>query len=271
MWFSLLLAAGLGWVDLGDGRFALRAGGKDVAVYNSAPLLPAGVPEDRRRCCYLFPVYTPGGVAMLDDFPKDHYHHRGVFWGWPVVETPAGTFDIWMMKGIAHRTVGKVRTRGAVLEVENGWFAGDRRVVTEQVKIVGQGTGRFRVELALTAVDGPVTLRGSTDQGKSYGGFSARFGPREGTRIASNDGPVTKDEDLVKHAWAELSALYGGREATLRITPDEPTQWCLRHYGFVGASLPGREGGEALGLTLAPGRTVRMGFTVAARDGSSGR
>ncbi|MBL8236083.1 MAG: PmoA family protein [Bryobacterales bacterium] len=265
MWFSLLLAAGLGWTDLGDGRLELRDGGNPVLVYNSAPLLPAGVPEDRRRCCYIYPVYTPGRVAMLDDFPKDHYHHRGVFWGWPVVEFDGKTADIWMMKGIGHRLVRVRRMRGAGLEVENGWFAQEKQVVREVVKITGLGQGSFRVELELTALNGPVTLRGAQDKGKSYGGFSARFGVRDGTVIRTSEGAIEKDEDLVRHSWAELSALYGGKPATLRITAETPYQWCLRKYGFVGASVPGREG-ELQGMTLEKGKPVVLRFTVSARD-----
>jgi hypothetical protein len=266
MWLNLLLlAAGLGWTDLGDGRLELRDAGKPVLVYNSAPLLPVGVPEDRRRCCYIYPVYTPGGVSMLDDFPKDHYHHRGVFWGWPVVEFAGTKADIWMMKGIGHRLVKIRGFKGATLEVENGWFATDKQVVREVVKITGLGKGSFRLELELTALDGPVTLRGAQDMGKSYGGINARFGAREGTLIRTSEGVVERDEDLVRHVWAEMSAVYGGRPATLRIAADTPYQWCLRKYGFVGASVPGREG-ELQGMTLEKGKPVKLGFTIAARD-----
>ena len=275
MWFSLLLAAGMGWVDLGGGRLELREAGKPLLVYNSAPMLAAGAPEDRRRCCYIYPVYTPGGVSMLDDFPKDHYHHRGVFWGWPVVEYDGGKADIWMMKGIGHRTVRVEAMAGPELKVENGWFAGERQVVKERVRIVGKGGGVFRVELELTALGGEVTLRGSQEKGKSYGGLSARFAAREGTAIRSSEGVVEKDEDLVRHEWAELSGVYGGKAATLRILPDAgnagaPYQWCLRRYGFVGASVPGREG-EVQGMRLSPGRPVKIGFTVWAVDGATGR
>ena len=60
------------------------------------------------------------------------------------------------------------------------------------------------------------------------------------------DGEVlAKDEDRNPRKWAELERVYGGKRAVLRITPDEknpgaPHQWCLRSYGFVGASFPGR-------------------------------
>lgn len=267
----LLLLAGLAvgameWKALGDGRLELRDGGRAVMVYNSGPLLKTGVPEDRRRCCYIFPVYSPGGVSMLDDFPKDHYHHRGLFWGWPVVETAEGKTDIWMMKGIGHRLVRIVSKKGGELVVENGWFAGEKELVRERVLIRAERAGEFRVELTLTALGGEVTLRGSQEKGKSYGGFSARFAEREGTLIRTSEGEISKDEDLVNHAWAEMSGVYGGRVATLRIASDLPSQWCLRKYGFVGASIPGDKP-----MTLQPAKPVTLGFTVSVRDGATGR
>jgi hypothetical protein len=57
-----------------------------VFVYNYGMQLKPGVPEDRRRACYLHPVWTPGGTIVTDDFPADHYHHRGIFWAWPRVK-----------------------------------------------------------------------------------------------------------------------------------------------------------------------------------------
>ncbi len=147
----------------------------------------------------------------------------------------------------------------------------DSREVVEIVVHPAQGS-ETRVEVALEweALKHPVTLRGSQEEGKSYGGFSARFAPREQTRIGTDEGPVEKDEDLVPHRWAELEAVYQGRRAVLRITPAEsnpgvPWQWCLRHYGFVGASFPGRTAASN-GYTLEPGVPLRLRFTVTASD-----
>lgn len=273
-----LAAAQISMTDHPGGRLELKDGGQTALIYNYGPQLKPGAPEDRRRCCYVFPVYTPAGVSMLDDFPKDHYHHHGVFWAWPVVETPAGKYDLWMYKGVEHRfekwISQEVKPRKATLVAANSWVAAGRKIVDETVRLTllpARGKARsFEVELTLKAVDQPVTLRGSQEKGKSYGGFSARFAPREATSLASAEGPVAKDEDLVPHQWAELTAAYGGKKAALRITPDPknpgaPYQWCLRNYGFVGASFPGRTD-NANGFTLQPGKPLRLKFTVTATD-----
>lgn len=275
---ALPVAAQMEWRELPGGRIEVLDAGRPALVYNYGPQLPAGIPEDRRRCCYIYPLYTPSGVSMLDDFPKDHYHHHGLFWAWPVVETPSGKFDLWMYRGIEHRFEGWIRRDpregAAQLVAENGWYVKDSRIVREVVEILvhpARGNER-RIDVALEweALKEPVTLRGSQEQGKSYGGFSARFAPRQGTVIRSSEGPVMKDEDLVPHRWAEMEAVYQDRKAVLRITPQEsnpgvPYQWCLRHYGFVGASFPGRTA-ESNGYTLRPGVPLRLRFTVTASD-----
>lgn len=277
--FSLLPVSGqLAWKELDGGRIEVSEAGRTALVYNYAPQWPAGVPADRRRCCYIYPLLTPAGVSMLDDFPRDHYHHHGLFWAWPVVETPTGRFDLWMYRGAGHRFERWVSRRSAAsrveLAVENGWYAGARRIVKEDVVITvhpAQGGSRsVDVALRWEALGEPVTIRGSQEKSKSYGGFSARFAPREATVIRSSEGRVEKDEDLAPHRWAELEAVYGGRKALLRIAPDAanpgvPYQWCLRYYGFVGASFPGKT--EAVnGFTLAPGKPLELKFTVTASD-----
>jgi hypothetical protein len=283
--FSLLLALALPaasqspftWKDLGDGRFELRERGKPALVYNYGPQLKQGAPEDRRRCCYLFPVYTPAGVSMLDDFPQDHWHHRGLFWSWPVVETEGNTYDNWMtltakdrsLKAPVVSAVGNAR-----LQVENVWQAGGKDIVRENVRIAvypsAAGARELEVELTMEALSASVTLRGSREPGKSYGGFSARFAAREGTVLRADGEVLSKDEDLNPRRWAELEGVYGGKKAVLRITPDPktpgaPYQWCLRNYGFAGASFPGRTA-AADGYTLEPGKPLMLKFRVRVSD-----
>jgi hypothetical protein len=255
------------------GRTTLSEGGKPVLVYNERVQLPAGVPEDRARCCYVHPIYTPGGTVVTDDFPKDHYHHRGLFWAWPVVQTADGTYDLWMMKGIRHKGYS-VTTKGPQIVAVNQWIAGEKAIVREQATITAQlANGNSRdvdFELRLEALAGPVTLAGSKEQGKSYGGFSGRFAPRTDTVIRTDKGVLAKDDDLTAYRWAEMEATYNGKRARLRITPDPknplaPHQWCLRKYGFVGASFPGRSE-AAQSYTIETGKPLVLRFRVTVAD-----
>jgi hypothetical protein len=268
-----LVAGSFAWTDHKDGRLELKENGRSVLVYNYGQMLKPGVPEDRRRCCYLFPVLTPAGVSVLDDFPKDHYHHRGLFWGWPSVTIGGTEYDNWALKGMQTREL-KHAARGARLTAENGWFVGERRVVRELLEVrlepARAATRALHVTLTLEALEAPVTLAGAHDKDKSYGGFSARFAPRTATVIHTDKDTIGKRDDLHPHAWAEMDAVYEGKRAVLRITPDAanpgfPHQWCLREYGFVGASFPGKTE-ERPNFTLQPGRPVKLGFTVTLTD-----
>ena len=77
-------------------------------------------------------------------------------------------------------------------------------------------------------------------------------------------------KNLIPHRWAQQDALYGGCKAILRITPSPdnpgaPYQWCLRQYGFVGASFPGRTN-EVQSHTIQTGAPLRLRFSVTVSD-----
>lgn len=270
-------ASRMQWRSTEDGQMELREGGRTVLVYNPQPQLKPGAPEDRRRCCYVYPLYTPAGVSMLDDFPKDHWHHRGLFWAWPQVETRGQRYDGWMMHGMTVRSERAAAMPGSPLgsfTAVNSWYAGETKIVSETVSLTAypakKNSRDIDLTLTLEAVGALVTLRGSHEEGKSYGGVSARFAPRENTVIRADSAQITKDQDLVRHYWAELEGTYSGKRVVLRITPNPanpgaPFQWCLRDYGFVGASFPGKTP-EQNEYTLEPGKPLVLKFRITVAD-----
>jgi type 1 glutamine amidotransferase len=245
------LAAQFRWRDAGPASVELTDNGAPVFTYNFGTMLKDGVPADRARCCYVHPVYAPNGVILTDDFPKDHYHHRGIHWMWPVVTVDGKSYDLWLIKGIHARFEKWQRKEatagGAVIAVRNGWYIGDRKIVDEQVEIVAHPVERGSRELEFTlrfraAVPG-VTIAGMQD-GKGYGGFNIRFAPRASTILDAAEKRDVPDSDLRPNAWAELSGIFDGKPAAARITidpstPGYPNGWCLRHYGYLGANYPG--------------------------------
>lgn len=278
---GLLAESPMSWhkADTPPSYVELRSGDQPILRYNYGVQLPPGVPEDRARCCYVYPLWTPGGVSPLDDFPKDHYHHRGLFWAWPDIRVAGVSYDGWMMKGlkIVHKSLhSELRNAGrlALLDVENEWVVGARTIadVHEQYEI-GSNDGQSRtlkVALTLTAIDAPIVLRGSHEDGKSYGGLSLRFAPRESTVIRTEKGVSEKDEDLNTHDWTELEAVYNGHKAAVRID-NAPSndggapQWCLRHYGFLGAAFPGKSA-QRDSFTVEPGKPLTLRYSVVVSD-----
>ena len=281
----LFLVALIAWTAFAESPFRFRdispesleltESGRPVYVYNHGVIRPEGVPADRYRCCYVHPLYSPKGVVVTDDFPQDHYHHRGIFWVWPVVNVGGKHYDLWLIHGIRKRfgrwTARATGEHSARLAFSNGWFAddGQREVVREQVEIVALSavSGRREIEFTLRfeAVDRPVKINGKLD-GKGYGGFCARIAPRRETVIITDKGQEQKDTNLVPHPWARQEALFQNGRAGLRIdidpsNPGYPNGWCLRYYGFLGVNFPGLDG-----YTLRLGKPLTLKYKVTVFD-----
>ena len=131
----------------------------------------------------MHPLWGLNGEVLTDDFPKDHYHHHGVFWTWPHVGIDGKEHNLWAGDTIHDRFVRWIaREAGpaaAVLGVENGWFVGEKKVMIERVWMrVYQAAGDGRAidfDFTWIPVDKPITLWGA--EGKSYGGMTVRFAP----------------------------------------------------------------------------------------------
>ena len=255
------------WVDA-DGRLELRENNKPVIAYNYGMQLRNGAPEIKRRSGYVHPVWAPDGTIVTDDFPRDHWHHRGIFWAWPVIDYDGRKYDMWTLTGgiqARHeKWLEKKDGRDARIGAENGWYVGEDRIAKETVRLTVEplkgAERRMHYEIALEAVK-PFHLAGMQD-GKGYGGFNVRFAPRTGTVVRTDKGVEAKDTDLVPHPWAELEATYEGKRSRLRIesdatNPGHPQGWCLRSYGFLGANHPG-----LTPIRMEPGKPLRLRYTV---------
>jgi methane monooxygenase PmoA-like len=251
----------------GDSSLGLWEGDKPVLVYNYGPIAPSDVPNARARACYFHPVYGLDGEVLTDDFPKDHVYHRGMYWAWPHIKIGDQEYDLWSDRGelrqVFRRWLAKeAGAAGARLAVENGWFVGDKQLVREQVQIdVHPVTNNHRaVDLTLswTPIDQPLTLRGA--EGKSYGGFNFRFGPRTKTVVTVPEKTVLPDGvtaaagrlsgDLVvtQLPWADFvgdferaAGISGAAVFVAPLHPDYPPTWMVRHYGLVSVGWPGVE------------------------------
>lgn len=245
---------------------------KPVLSYASAMQLKEGVAEKYRRACYVHPIYDLDGVVLTDDFPKDHYHHRGLCWTWPHVKTPdmEKPLDLWALAGMEqrfHRELGReVGPVFARFGMAAGWYVGERKVVDETAWLTvyrADSTGRaMDVDLTFAATKEPVTIGGREKKG--YGGFTLRFSPREETTLWTPNGKQPKDSDHDHFPWADLSAKLAGAKAVSGAAifdhapnPGFPNTWCLRNYGIISPTFPG-EGR----LEIKPGQPLRLRYRV---------
>jgi hypothetical protein len=263
----IALFAAFAWHDAG-GRVELREDGRPVLAYNYEMRLENGAPEVKRRSGYVHPVWAPNGAVVTDDFPKDHWHHRGIFWAWPVIEYNGVRRDMWTLtggiQGRHEKWLDRKEGKTAVLAAENGWYFGGEIIAAETVRIrvepLKGAERRMHYEITLLPLKA-FRLAGMQD-GKGYGGFNIRFAPRENTVVRTDNGVEAKDTDLVPHPWAELEATYAGKRARLRVesdpkNPGYPEGWCLRNYGFLGVNYPGLQP-----LNMEPGKPLVLRYTV---------
>jgi hypothetical protein len=240
--------------EVNDDSLLLWDGNQRVLVYNHGMMLPEGVPADRRRSTYVHPLYGLDGEVLSDDFPRDHYHHRGLFWAWPHVRVAGQHYDLWMIQGIKQRferwLVRDEAATAATLAVESGWYVGDRKMVQERIWLrvypVTDDTRCIDVDCYWIPVDEPLTLAGAA--GKSYGGLTLRYAPRTDTVITTPLGNGSADLSMTPLAWADFSARFEGRDrfsgAALFVAddhPDYPPTWLTRHYGALCIGWPGVE------------------------------
>lgn len=265
---------GFCFTDLDKKTLKLADGDKPVMAYNYGTITDEKVPKKdsrRSRACYVHPLWGLGGEVLTDDFPRDHYHHHGVFWSWPHVGIDGKEYDLWTYKNISLQFVKWLgRETGpvaAVLGVENGWFVGDKKVMVERVWL---RTSKVADDARALDIDfvwipqQPITLRGA--EGKSYGGLTVRFAVKNAkdSVITVPKGPAKEDLPDTPLAWADLTAKMPGGSAPSgaaifipREHPDYPPTWLTRHYGAMCVGWPGVKG-----RTFEPGKPIRLSYRI---------
>ncbi len=249
-------AAVFDFEDITDASVKAREGDQPVFVYNHGVITREDLPESERRrsrSCYIHPVYGMSGEVLTDDFPRDHYHHHGVFWTWPFVRVNDQRYDTWhdgpLRQVFGRWLVREVGPVAAVLAVENGWIVDGDRLMIERVWMrayrAGADDRALDVELFFTP-EAEITLRGAA--GKSYGGLTVRFAPgsRAETRITVPSGPTSGDLPDTPLKWADFTSRFGDLEhrsgAAIFVPPhhpDYPPAWLTRHYGPLCIGYPG--------------------------------
>jgi hypothetical protein len=262
--------AGFRFEPVSDKSLGLWEGRQPVLVYNHGVLSKAGVPANRNRSTYIHPLYGIDGEVLTDDFPKDHYHHRGLFWAWPHVRIGSRGYDLWTIEGVHQRfqkwLAREVNPQSAVLGVENDWHVDGQKVMEERVWVrvypADEDHRIIDLEFFWTPAEQPVTLAGAA--GKSYGGLTLRYGPRVDTVITTPLGTGKEDLAVTRLPWADLSARFEGRAkpsgAAIFIGtdhPDFPPTWLTRHYGVLCVGWPGVEP-----QTFQPGATTQAKYRL---------
>lgn len=214
------------------------------------------------RADYVHPLWGLHGEILTEDFPKDHPHHRGVFWSWHqawIGEQKLGdgwacqNFN-WEVRDV--RNLGdRPDSAGLTATVDwkaPGWHGGVDPFAREEVTIeVHTRDGERRAidfTIALRALVPNLKLGGSEDE-KGYGGFTARLPST--THMVGQTGPATpRVTSVVAGPWMNFAGEWRGHSYAVEImqhptNPGFPQEWILRDEPHLtnmqNAKWPGRE------------------------------
>lgn len=263
--------------DEEKGTLTVRDGKADVLTYRYGDQLKEGADPKQTRSCYIHPLFSPDGKVLTEDFPEDHLHHHGIFWTWPIVKTREQDTQTWHPANLRQYFVRwrrrKANGGGAVLSMETAWKLDGKEVVAREIvtlhihPVVEEGRA-VDLEIMIEAVGGALTLQGTLDQNKGYGGFSLRGAPMfKGAAMTTDRGPLEKDSTNVTFRWADISTKELG--VAVFVSPEHigfPTTWLIRnsYAGFVNASWPGLKP-----ATLQPDKPVILRYRIYIHQGDA--
>lgn len=80
-------------------QVVFRAGDKEMFRYQAeaAPLPRPDIKPEFQRGGYVFPLLTPSGQSIADDYPPNHVHHHGLWWAWTKTKFGSTEPDFWNM------------------------------------------------------------------------------------------------------------------------------------------------------------------------------
>jgi len=224
------------------GTLRVSIGGREAFVYQGAKTpLPAGYPPQFQRGGYIFPVLTPSGRNIADDYPANHKHHHGIWSPWTKTEFEGRHPDFWNM-GDKTGTVEVVDYRGEFSGPVCGGFVAHHRfvdliavppkdVLNETWQVVAYRIGDrsahpyFMFDMTITqtcATDSPLTL-----EKYRYGGLAFRGAPswegKDGCQFLTSEGKTRANGNESRGRWCRISGEVGGRPASIAIfdRPDD--------------------------------------------------
>jgi hypothetical protein len=202
------------------------------------------------RSDYIYPLYGFHGEPLTADYPKDHPHHRSLWWSWCEVRLKDKIGDLWAVCKIRAYPVKITRMETqagyAELQAVNVWrYDNDPAAVVQETVTIraaqsegvpGARSRAVDVDVRLEALvdDVAITGRQTVDYG-GYGGMTVRMNPqvKEFSMRAVHPHPdkwrgdnlpmaerVTDPAALGDAAWM---ALYGKYPAAGTATPDFTT------------------------------------------------
>lgn len=110
-----------------EAKFMIK-GKQVIGLQTGKKELPEGVESVFRRGGYIFPIFSPSGLLVADDYPLNHKHHHGIWAAWTKTEFEGRHPDFWnvrdktgtvLFEGIKSTKMGNVFT---LLKSRNAYY-----------------------------------------------------------------------------------------------------------------------------------------------------
>ncbi len=250
--------------------------------------------------CYLYPVYSPGGVPLTAESPVDHPHHNSIVVSADVffVKLPPlspsisareeeATYNFYVNQTFQGRAPGRIWSVGVESE-EVGehhlrvvqktewqgaeeWGAIDgRRVVAEETRTMdiypGEVANVIDIRSQLRATEWDITI-GPTRHAYFTIRLADSMRPVEGGRLVDSEGRIGEAEIRNQMAdWVDMSGPVAyGRRAGIAVMPHASMAglpWIVADWGSITMNPFLREQG-----VLQRGGVLDLGIRVVAHDG----
>jgi hypothetical protein len=258
---SLAADSDLNYVEQPEGC-QVTENGKPVLFYQRTPKSLDG---KYTRSNYIHPLYDLDGGVISEDFPKDHLHHRGIFWAWHqllIGDKKVG--DAWECKNfssdVTSLKISRLNPKVIRMVVTADWksplwldAAGKekpyvRETTTIDVHAATDTTRALDFHIRLVALEDGLRIGGSDDE-KGYSGFSPRIRFPRNLRFAGPNGSVEPKNTAVDAGpWIDMSGKFGESDAISGVAmlshpslPEFPSKWILRNKtSMQNAAYPGR-------------------------------
>ncbi|BDD12827.1 hypothetical protein FUAX_52590 (plasmid) [Fulvitalea axinellae] len=261
-----------------DGGIRISEGNVPVLVYKTRESSPKA--ETGPFAFYVHPLYDLDGNILTEEFPKDHIHHRGVFWAWHQVFLGNKNLgDDWLGQDIRKSSVklrSKANKRMARIVSVVNWksdkledgqpFMREKTTVTAHV--AGKGYRFVDFEIELSALSDSLYLGGDKSD-KGYGGFSTRVKMPEDIRFSGKQGLVEPKRTAVEAGdWLSVEASFNGKPSGLAIishqdNPGNPQPWILRKKNSMqNVVWPGKDK-----VFIPKGKSVKLKYRLVIYEG----
>jgi hypothetical protein len=225
------------------GKIVLDNAGDPILTYQGDKTdPPAGYDPAYKRGGYIYPVLTPSGRNLTDDYPSNHKHHHGIWSAWTRTEFEGRHPDFWNM-GDKTGTVEPVDCGQEFSGVVCGGFSAHHRmidliarpepkdVLNETWQVVAYDSGPhgaepfFIFDLTITqtcATGSPLTL-----EKYRYGGLGFRgakpWDGKDGCEVLTSEGKTRANGNESRARWVRYSGSIDGRPASIAILnpPDD--------------------------------------------------